>query len=353
MRGLGSVLGVVGIVVLLLAVVAASYGAWTVRRSFPQTSGVITSPASRGPVEVLRDEQGIPQLYADTAADLFFAQGYVHAQDRFFEMDFRRHVTAGRLSEMFGCETLETDQFIRTHGLAPRRRAGAARCWSRRTRDAAEVVRRRGQRLPRRPQLRRSCRWSTRVLGLSGLDYRPSRGRRVDSLAWLKAMAWDLRGNMDDEIDRVPLSLDHTERRRSPQLYPPTPTTSTRRSSSRARCVDGVFEQNATGAPVTPQPPPAGVRPGVVAARSSRVRDRLDAMPELHRQGRRHRSELLGRRRRAHRRPASRCSPTTRTSASSHAGHLVCRWACTAARGRADCPFDVAGLHVLRACRAW
>ena len=51
-----------------------------------------------------------------TPADLFRAQGYVHAQDRFWEMDFRRHVTAGRLSELFGADQVPTDAFLRTMG---------------------------------------------------------------------------------------------------------------------------------------------------------------------------------------------------------------------------------------------
>ncbi|MFM9653803.1 penicillin acylase family protein, partial [Streptomyces galilaeus] len=53
---------------------------------------------------------------ADTAHDLFAAQGYVHAQDRFWEMDFRRHVTSGRLAELFGASQLPTDRFLRTLG---------------------------------------------------------------------------------------------------------------------------------------------------------------------------------------------------------------------------------------------
>jgi len=53
---------------------------------------------------------------ADDTHDLFLAQGYLHAQDRFWEMDFRRHVTSGRLSELFGADQVETDAFIRTLG---------------------------------------------------------------------------------------------------------------------------------------------------------------------------------------------------------------------------------------------
>src|SRR3546814_18394424 len=50
------------------------------------------------------------------------------------------------------------------------------------------------------------------VLGLGGLDYTPEKWTPVDSLAWLQAMAWDLRGNMEDEIARAMLSVSHTER---------------------------------------------------------------------------------------------------------------------------------------------
>ena len=89
---------------------------WTIHRSFPQTSGTIDVPGLEHPVSVLRDGAGIPQVYADTSGDLFFAQGYVQAQDRFFEMDFRRHLTSGTLSEMFGRTGLETDMFVRTLG---------------------------------------------------------------------------------------------------------------------------------------------------------------------------------------------------------------------------------------------
>ena len=82
----------------------------------PTTSGSLEVRGLSAPVDVLRDKQGVPQIYADNAQDLFRAQGYVAAQDRFFEMDLRRHITAGRLSEMVGAGGLETDKVIRTMG---------------------------------------------------------------------------------------------------------------------------------------------------------------------------------------------------------------------------------------------
>jgi penicillin amidase len=88
---------------LLTTVVAGlAFGAWTVRRSFPVTKGSATLAALSGPVTVVRDEAGVPHIAATTLEDLFRAQGYVHAQDRFWQMDTWRHIGAGRLAEMFG-----------------------------------------------------------------------------------------------------------------------------------------------------------------------------------------------------------------------------------------------------------
>src|SRR5690242_427602 len=87
---------------LVLVLIAGGLTVWTITRSFPQTSGTLKLSGLSAPVTVARDSAGVPQLTARTADDLFRAQGYVHAQDRFWEMDFRRHVTSGRLSELFG-----------------------------------------------------------------------------------------------------------------------------------------------------------------------------------------------------------------------------------------------------------
>ncbi|HVD19153.1 MAG TPA: penicillin acylase family protein, partial [Propionibacteriaceae bacterium] len=104
-------------IVLVLALGSlSSIAIATVRRSFPETSGRLMVPGLKGEVEVLRDSFGVPNIYADNPEDLFLAQGYVQAQDRFFEMDFRRHLAAGRLSELFGKSELETDAYIRTLG---------------------------------------------------------------------------------------------------------------------------------------------------------------------------------------------------------------------------------------------
>lgn len=263
-----------GLVLVLLVLAAAVIG--VVRRPLPQTEGEVQVPGLSASVEVIRDDSGIPQVYADTDADLMRAQGYVHAQERFFQMDIRRHVTAGRLSEIFGERTLETDKFIRTMGW----RRVAEEEWALlepATRDAltayAEGVNAYiGERRPSELAAEYA------VLGLTGLDYTPDEWEPVDSLAWLKAMAWDLRGNMDAEVDRVLLSLDHTEDEIA-ALWPEYPYADHPPIVSGGGVVDGVFEQNATGnATRNPRRP---AYPDEVVAALERVQDRLADVPEL------------------------------------------------------------------------
>ena len=116
MRTVGKVFGIVGVVMLLLVVGVTTWLVLQVRASFPQTGGSLSVPGLASPVQVVRDNWGVPQIYAETSADLYFAQGFVHSQDRFWEMDFRRHITSGRLSEMFGEGQVKTDKVLRTMG---------------------------------------------------------------------------------------------------------------------------------------------------------------------------------------------------------------------------------------------
>ncbi|HYG25487.1 MAG TPA: penicillin acylase family protein, partial [Caulobacteraceae bacterium] len=100
---------------LLLAGVA--WFAWSVRRAWPREEGRIEVAGLSAPVEVMRDRWGIPHIQAANERDLFFAQGYVHAQDRLWQMEFNRTVGSGRLSSLFGPGPLDTDRYLRTVGL--------------------------------------------------------------------------------------------------------------------------------------------------------------------------------------------------------------------------------------------
>ncbi|WP_406319875.1 penicillin acylase family protein [Streptosporangium sp. NBC_01639] len=263
-------------VLVVLAVVLAGVGVWTVRASFPQLSGELKVNGLKGKVTVYRDESGIPHIYADSADDLFLAQGYVHAQDRFFEMDFRRHVTAGRLSEMFGSATLTEDKVIRTMGW---RKVAEAELpllgeQTRRYLDAyAKGVNSwMGQ---HKGFTAKSLEYA--VLKLTNFGYTPEPWTPVDSLAWLKAMAWDLRSNMSDEIGRA-LAASRLPRERVEQLWPGYPFDThqpivTKGSVARARFDQDLEPGDDTG------PGTGTTRPDTAAL--TRASEAMRAVPSL------------------------------------------------------------------------
>lgn len=189
---------------LVLLVAAAAGGAFVyfTRQPFPTTSGTLTVPGLKGSVEVIRDKYGVPHIYADSTADLFLAQGYVHAQDRFFQMEFWRRIGQGRLAEVFGKGAARQDRFIRTLG------------WHRVAAEEARTL---------RPAMRSVLEqyaagvnaytqahagrlgFEFRVLALNGATFTPEPWSPVNSLTWGKAMAFDLGDNADAELLRATL----------------------------------------------------------------------------------------------------------------------------------------------------
>ncbi|MEH0419396.1 penicillin acylase family protein [Streptomyces sp. B21-083] len=213
------------VIVLVLAIIGGvAYGAYwsvsTVRASFPQTKGSITLEGLSGPVDVKRDSYGIPQIYASSDADLFMAQGYVQAQDRFYEMDVRRHMTSGRLSEMFGKGQVKNDEFLRTLGWDRVAKEEYDKTLSAATKKYLQAYAK-GVNAYLKGKDGADISLEYAALGFEN-DYRPQEWTPVDSVAWLKAMAWDLRGNMQDEIDRA-LLTSRLGPKQIADLYPEYP----------------------------------------------------------------------------------------------------------------------------------
>jgi penicillin amidase len=183
---------------LVVIVLAAAAGYFHLRRSLPQEEGSLRLAGLGKPVEVLRDAYGVPHIYAQGLEDAARALGYVHAQDRLWQMEVNRRTAAGRLSEIFGAGGLQADRFLRTLGV---RRAAEANLAAlneetRRLLDAyAQGV---NAFLDSDPVLPPEF-WITGAP-------RPEPWTPADSLGWVKMMAWDLGGNWRTELLRLQLA---------------------------------------------------------------------------------------------------------------------------------------------------
>ena len=198
---------------LVLIVIAAAGGYFHLRQSQPEEEGEVRLAGLAKPAEVLRDGYGVPHISAQSFADALYALGYVHAQDRLWQMEVNRRTAAGRLAEAFGEDALETDRFLRTIGI--RRAAEAnfkhldAETQSLLESYAAGV----NAFLGSKPVLPIEF-WMTGV--------NPEPWTPADSLGWVKMMAWDLGGNWRSELLRLRLSKTLPNARLN-ELLPPYP----------------------------------------------------------------------------------------------------------------------------------
>jgi len=157
----------------------------------PRVSGTLVLQGLQGPVTIERDQYGVPHIYASKSDnDAFFALGYVHAQDRFWQMEFQRRVAQGTLSEIFGKATLQKDEFLRTFGFYK----AAESAW-----PALD---------PQTQSLIHSYTEGVNAYLAQGhlpleirlLHYQPQAWTDIDSIAWSKLMAFDLQSAWKDKI---------------------------------------------------------------------------------------------------------------------------------------------------------
>jgi penicillin amidase len=195
-------LGLAAATLLGLALLAAGLGYALIRNTVPSPSGTLAIAGLSGPVEVVRDREGVPHIFARTADDLYTALGFVHAQDRLWQMELQRRTGQGRLSEVFGERTFRTDVFLRTldlYGHAERSLA-ALPAEARSALEAyargvnAYLTRRLGWLEPRLPP------------EFLLLQHRPEPWRAADSAVIIKLMALQLSTNLNHEILRLALA---------------------------------------------------------------------------------------------------------------------------------------------------
>ncbi len=187
--------------IILLAIVAvtgAAGGFVYLRSSLPTIAGKLRLAGLTEQVEIIRDPNGVPHIFAASADDAFFALGFVHAQDRLAQMELMRLTALGRLAEVVGEPALDSDRFMRTLGFKDQveRDMAALSPETRATLDAyargvnAYLQSHRGA-------------WPPEFLLTR---QRPGPWRPQDSLLWGKLMALQLTGNWRDEMLRARLS---------------------------------------------------------------------------------------------------------------------------------------------------
>ncbi len=220
MRTVLRILLVLLVVILILGLAGFGVGYVTVRRAWPQINGTVQVPGLQAPVTVIRDKWGIPHIYASSLHDLLFAQGYVHAQDRFWQMEFWRRIGSGRLSEILGKSALAQDRFIRTLGW----HRAAAQEWEQmdpETRAALEAYAEGVNAYISTHRGRLGLEFT--LLGLTGTRFDPEPWHPVHTITWGKVMAWNLGGNMDMELLRANI-IARLGTPAAPVLMPPYPS---------------------------------------------------------------------------------------------------------------------------------
>jgi len=185
------------VVALMLAAVVFVF--WRLRAPLPDTTGTFRVEGLRGRVEVVRDVDAIPHIRAGSEADALFALGYVHAQERLWQMEFQRRAAQGRLSEILGAPALKTDRLLRTVGLA----RAAALAWPRVVPDARAQIE---SYVAGINSFLSSHRGGSLPVEFAILRTAPEPWRGEDVLASQKSLAWLLSMNWTEELLRVRLS---------------------------------------------------------------------------------------------------------------------------------------------------
>lgn len=204
-------LRILGLLALLL-VAAALTGALYAWRSFPVLDGELKAPGLKAAVQVRRDASDVTHIEAQSLRDASFAVGWVHAQERSWQLEFNRRVMSGMLSEVFGPATLETDKLLRTLGI----RQAAQAQWERASPEVKESLQAyadginafhasASQALPPEFHI---------------LRIRPGTWTPQDSMGWALMMALDLGGNWGNEFARLSL-LQVLDTAQLWQLMPP------------------------------------------------------------------------------------------------------------------------------------
>ena len=184
---------VLAVAVLLLILAAAA--AWIyLQGSLPQLDGEARVRGPGASIEIVRDKEGVPHLFAKSAHDGWFAMGYVHAQDRLWQMEFQRRIAQGRLAEFLGERAYDVDRLMRTLGIARIAERIVARLDAETLAGLEAYAAGVNAFLDDDPVL---------PVEFQVFRVKPERWKPADTMGWLFVMAWDLSSNWRTELARV------------------------------------------------------------------------------------------------------------------------------------------------------
>ncbi len=201
-----------GILALVIVIALGGYGLFYA--SLPQTSGTLMVEGAKGPINITRDANGIPHISADSENDLYFALGFVHAQDRLWQMEMNRRLGSGRLAEVLGeGNALNADKYFRTLGFHIK------------AKQAYDNMPVEG-----RNALNDYANGVNAYLAQASIlppefiltGHSPEPWQATDTLVWMKVMWMSLSMNYRKEIGRAQLMTKLTPEQVA-QIYPPYP----------------------------------------------------------------------------------------------------------------------------------
>jgi penicillin amidase len=182
------------IVLFVAPLAAASWFAYsTLKGGLPAEHVVLTNSSFAAPISIVRDEHGVPHIDARTDVDAFYAIGYAHAQDRLWQLELQRRLVQGRLSEVFGKESVPQDTWFRTLGLY----AAAKSAWPALSKEAQASLTAYAAGVNAGIAAQSSLPLEFKILNIT-----PQPWTEIDSLAWVKMFAFNLGGNFRLEIAR-------------------------------------------------------------------------------------------------------------------------------------------------------
>lgn len=204
-KALKTILYVLLALIIIICAGGYAYYRGIMSGPIPHVDGELKADGLKERVEVLRDSYGVPHIYAKNMNDLIFAQGYVQAQDRFWQMEFFRKTCGGRIEELTGRKSalVNADIYLRSLGIykVVEQEYSSYPAEDRMILDAfAKGV---NAYIAGRSPRQLSVNYS--ILGLTGVKFKVEPWSALDSLAFSKLMAWDLGLSRDLEQPRVKL----------------------------------------------------------------------------------------------------------------------------------------------------